>query len=67
VLLAEALLPDRVGPSPAKLMDLSMLVLAPGGRQRTEAELHRLLQRAGLRLSRVVPGDLHSALEAVPA
>jgi hypothetical protein len=66
VLLAEALLPDGVAPSPAKVMDLAMLAVTPGGRQRTGAEHRELLRRAGLRLSRVVPGDVYSLVEAVP-
>ena len=65
--LAEALLPDGVAPSPAKVMDLAMLAVTPGGRQRTEAEHRELLRRAGPRLSRVVPGDVYSLEEAVPA
>ena len=44
-----------------------MLVITPGGRERTEAEYRRLFDRAGLRLTRIVPTtDLVSVLEAVP-
>jgi hypothetical protein len=35
--------------------DLLMLVLAPGGRERTTAEFARLAEEAGLRLRRTVP------------
>jgi hypothetical protein len=67
VLLAEAVLPDQPEPSPAKLIDLAMLVVIPGGRQRTVAQYRELLRRAGLRLSRVVQGDMYSVIEAVPS
>lgn len=68
VLLAEAVLPGKVEPSPAaKLMDLGMLVLTDGGRQRTETEFGNLFQRAGLKLSRTVPAGLYSVVEAVRA
>jgi len=67
VLLAEAVLPEQVEPSPAKLIDLAMLVMGPG-RQRTESEYRDLFQRAGLRLSRIDPsGPAFSIVEAVAA
>lgn len=67
VLLVEAVLPDKIEPSPTiKLMDLNMLVLS-GGRQRTGAQFSELFQRVGLELSRIVPGGLCSVVEAVRA
>jgi O-methyltransferase len=67
VLLAEAVLPEGAAPSMGKLVDLEMLVMTAGGRQRTEAEHRALLGRAGLRLTRIVPStDLVSLIEAVP-
>ncbi|MDQ3762102.1 MAG: hypothetical protein M3460_10520 [Actinomycetota bacterium] len=54
-LLAEIVLPDGLQPSMGKLVDLEMLVMTAGGRQRTEAEHRTLLRRAGLRLIRIVP------------
>jgi O-methyltransferase domain len=67
VLLAELVLPEGTAPSMAKLADLGMLIMTSGGRERTEAEYRRLCERAGLRLTRIVPGtDLVSLLEAVP-
>jgi hypothetical protein len=49
----------------AALSDLNMLV-APGGRERSEAEYAALFERAGLRLARVVDtGTLYAILEAV--
>ncbi|MFC6882319.1 MULTISPECIES: methyltransferase [Actinomadura] len=71
VVLAEWVLPDGPGGGGSALAawtDLSMLVMTPGGRQRTRSDFERLLGRAGLRLSRVVPTESECALvEAVPA
>jgi hypothetical protein len=67
VLLAELVLPEGVAPSMAKLADLGMLIMTSGGRERTEAEYRTLFDRAGLRLTRIVPSTgLVSLLEAVP-
>lgn len=64
LLLIETVMPDNPEPSPmVKLMDLDMLVLC-GGCQRTEAEFRELLQRVGLKLARIIPGDC-SVVEAV--
>ena len=62
--------PVREGPESglAKLLDLEMLAMTPGGRERTEAEYASLFERAGLRLARVVPTDsMVSILEGVAA
>lgn len=40
-----------------KLMDVNMMVFAPGGRDRTREEYRALLERAGLQLTRVVPTE----------
>jgi hypothetical protein len=56
VLLVEPVIAPGNEPSPAKLLDLHMLVVT-GGRQRTEAEYGALLASAGFRLERVVPTD----------
>ncbi|MGH3428554.1 MAG: methyltransferase, partial [Mycobacteriales bacterium] len=67
LLLAELVLPEGPRSSPGKLEDLQMLVLTTGGRQRTEAEFRALLDRAGFRLTRIVPSSGRSSLvEAVP-
>jgi SAM-dependent methyltransferase len=59
VLLGEAVLPDTRGPSPARLIDLEMLVMnVRGARQRTESEHRELLARVGLHMSGVV-GHFH--------
>ncbi|MGH3773781.1 MAG: methyltransferase [Pseudonocardiaceae bacterium] len=67
LLLAEIVLPEGAVPSMGKLMDVEMLVLTTGGRQRTEAEHRALCGRAGFRLTRIVPSsDAISLVEAVP-
>ncbi|MGH4008309.1 MAG: hypothetical protein ACRDTH_09195 [Pseudonocardiaceae bacterium] len=67
MLLAQAVLPEGAEPSLGKLVDLEILVMTAGGRQRTEAEHRTLLDRAGLRLARIVPSSgLVSLVEAVP-
>jgi hypothetical protein len=57
-------LPSNGQPHPGKMLDLIMLV-APGGRERTEPEYATLLSRAGLRLAQVVPTE--SAVSVVEA
>ncbi|MEU3025044.1 methyltransferase [Nocardiopsis alba] len=67
VLLAEVLMPEEPAPArTAKFMDLSMLVHCDG-EQRTPAHLTELLHHSGLRLNRIVPGDVVSIVEAVAA
>jgi hypothetical protein len=45
-----------------------VMLVIPGGQERTEAEYGTLLDKAGFRLSRVVPTEsVVSVVEAVPA
>lgn len=60
VLLVERLMPERVDPDDARarvnlLVDINMMLMTPGGRERREAEHRRLIARAGLHVSRVLP------------
>ena len=55
VLVLEMLMPDAPGPHPAKSLDVEMLVMTTGGRERTRAEYERLLESAQMRLARVIP------------
>ena len=51
----------------AKLLDLTMLI-AVGGQERSAEEYRVLLDRAGFRLSRIVPTDTEdSVIEGIPA
>jgi len=54
VLICEAVIPPGDEFSPAKLLDLEMLVM-PGGMERTADEYSALLKQAGFRLARIVP------------
>ncbi|MGK3998387.1 methyltransferase [Sorangium sp. So ce1024] len=66
LLLVESVIQPGDAPDFGKLMDLAMM-LAGGGRERTEAEFRELLAGAGFRLSRVLPtASATSVLEAVP-
>jgi hypothetical protein len=55
LLLLELLVPDAPGPHPAKLLDIEMLVMTTGGRERTRAEYERLYSAAGFRLEKIIP------------
>lgn len=66
LLLIEMVLPPGNTPHPGKMLDLMMLV-GPGGQERTEQEYSKLLAKAGFRLTRIVPTDSAvSVVEAVP-
>jgi hypothetical protein len=54
VLLIELVVPEGNEPSPAKLVDIQMLITM-SGKERTEAEYRQLLEASGFRLTRIVP------------
>jgi hypothetical protein len=67
LMIIEMVLPPGDTPHPGKVLDMVMLVF-PGGQERTEAEYAALLGKAGFRLNRVVPtASAVSIVEAVPA
>ncbi|MDE3042855.1 MAG: methyltransferase [Nitrospirota bacterium] len=67
LLIIEMVLPSGDTPHPGKMLDMMMLV-GPGGQERTEQEYGTLLSKAGLRLARVVPTTTPvSVLEATLA
>lgn len=67
LLIIETVLPEGDTPHQGKLQDLVML-LFPGGQERTEREYAALLEKAGFRLRRVVPTtSVVSIVEAAPA
>jgi hypothetical protein len=47
--------PDNPGPTPAKMLDIEMLVMTVGGKERTAEEFRDLFASAGLRLGPIVP------------
>jgi len=65
LLIVEMVLPAGDEPHPGKMLDLMMLV-GPGGQERTEQEYGVLLKKAGFRLTKVVPtASAASVVEAV--
>ena len=66
LLVLEQVLLEGDEPSYAKLLDLLMLVLL-GGKERTDAEWHVLLQQGGFELLGTTTGHLTSLIEAAPA
>ena len=65
LLILEPVIPPGNEPFPGKLLDLNMLVMTDGGRERTASEYEHLLQRGGFRLQRIVPTP--SAISVVEA
>lgn len=66
LLIVEMVLPGPNQRSAGKMMDLLMLV-APGGQERTESEYRELLAAAGFCFTRVVPtSSAVSIIEAIP-
>ncbi len=52
-------MPEHVDPADARarvnlLVDINMMLMAPGGRERREVEHRDLIARAGLQVSRIV-------------
>ena len=67
VLVCEMVVTDEPGPTPAKMLDIEMLVMTVGGKERTKGEFAELFASSGLRLSRIVPTERPiCAIEAVP-
>jgi hypothetical protein len=56
LLIIEMVLPAGDAPHPGKILDMMMLV-GPGGQERTEQEYGELLTKADLRLNRIVPTE----------
>jgi O-methyltransferase/methyltransferase family protein len=67
LLIIEMVLPTGNTPHPGKMLDMIMLAVA-GGQERTEPEYRVLLDKAGFRLTQVVPTESAvSIVEALPA
>ena len=67
LLIVEMVLPEGDAPHHGKMLDMMMLV-GPGGQERTGEEYRVLLEKANFRMTRVVPtaSDV-SVVEAVPS
>lgn len=67
LIIIETVMPPGNEYHHAKFLDMNMLVLAEGGRERTEGEYRKLLNEAGFSLARVVPtASPVSVVEATP-
>jgi len=67
LLIIEMVLPTEGIPHPGKMLDIIMLAVT-GGQERTQSEYRALLDKAGLRLARVVPtASAVSIVEALRA
>lgn len=67
LLLAERVIPSGNQPFWGKFRDLNMLVMCPGGCERTEAEYRSLFEAAGFHLIKIVPNQSEiSIIEGVP-
>uniref|UniRef100_B8HV33 O-methyltransferase family 2 n=1 Tax=Cyanothece sp. (strain PCC 7425 / ATCC 29141) TaxID=395961 RepID=B8HV33_CYAP4 len=68
VLVIEQVIPPGNGPATSKLLDLNMMVMCSGGKERTAAEYQILFEQAGFHLNRIVstPAEI-SVLEGIPA
>lgn len=68
LLVIEMVLPDDGSPHPGFFMDINMMVLNHGGRERKTSEYAELLDRAGFRLHRTLPTlGPASIVEALPS
>jgi hypothetical protein len=67
VLVCEMVVTDEPNPTPAKILDIMMLVITMRGKERTKDEFAELFASSGLRLNRIVPteGPI-CVIEAVP-
>ncbi|HZP08551.1 methyltransferase [Methyloceanibacter sp.] len=71
VLVCDMVVGDDPDPTPAKMLDIEMLVMTVGGKERTEAEFAELFASSGLKLNRIVAtaptARPVAVIEAVPA
>jgi hypothetical protein len=66
LLIVEMVLPEGDTPHPGKMLDMMMLV-GPGGQERTPSEYAELLSDSGFKMTNVVPtASAVSMVEAVP-
>jgi hypothetical protein len=54
ILVLEMIVQPGNIPGAAKMLDLNMLVMCPGGKERTESEFHQLFAQAGLKLTEII-------------
>jgi O-methyltransferase domain/Dimerisation domain len=66
LIILEQVLPPGDAPHPGKILDLLMLVLTDGGRERSEPQWHTLLGSAGFAIERVAPSGRSGIIECRP-
>lgn len=67
LLVVEVVIPLGNQPSVGKILDVNMLVMCPGGKERTEAEYRQLFKLAGFQMTRIIPtNSLASIIEGIP-
>lgn len=66
LVVLEQVLPPGDAPHPGKILDLLMLVLTDGGRERSEPQWRTLLANAGFALERVAPSGRSGIIECRP-
>jgi hypothetical protein len=67
LILLESVITPGDAPHPSKFTDLEMIVFTPSGKERTELEFQDLFQKAGFKLSRIIPTPtLVSIIEGIP-
>lgn len=68
VLVVEQVIPSGNDPFIGKLMDVNMLVMCPGGKERTAEEFRALFAAAGFNLTKIVPiRGIVSVVEGIKA
>jgi hypothetical protein len=68
VLVCDQVMTEGPGPSPAKMLDIEMLVMTVGGKERTAREFAALFASAGFKLGRIVTTEIPlCVVEALPA
>jgi hypothetical protein len=62
IILIDAVIPPGNDPHPGKVIDLEMLVMTPGGRERSAGEFAKLFEIAGLKLTKIVPTNSYTCV-----
>jgi flagellar biosynthesis regulator FlbT len=62
ILIIEHVLTPDNSPSWGQMLDVQMLILNPGGQERTQREFESLLQSVGLATSAIVPTEAVTSL-----
>lgn len=67
ILVVEQVIPPGNDPFIGKMLDVNMLVMCPGGKERTASEFEYIFNQAGFKLTRIVQTHaMVSIVEGVP-